>query len=88
MTLRDYFISAIALTVFIVFPAWGLFASWRYLRLTPKERRARCDAACESHAASAIGGAFGVFDKIIRPSVEYQIEAQEKIIKEDEKGGE
>jgi hypothetical protein len=88
MTFHDYYYIGLAIGVFIVLPLWGVFAAWQYLHLTPKERRQRRDAARESHAASAIGGAFGVFDKIIRPSAEYQIEAQEKIVKDDEKGGE
>jgi hypothetical protein len=85
---RDYFFIALAITVFIILPAWGVIALWRYSHLTPQERRKRRDAARSSTAASALGGAFGVLDKVTRPSVEFQVEAQEKIVKEDEKGGE
>jgi hypothetical protein len=88
MTLREYFLIALAVVTFVIFPIWGAVQAWRYLQLSPKERRQRRDAMRESRGAAAMGSAFGVFDKIIRPSIEHQIEAQEKIVKEDEKGGE
>jgi hypothetical protein len=88
MSLHDYYYIALAVGVFLVLPTWGMFELWRYLRLTPKERKQRRDAMRESERAAALGSAFGVFDKIIRPSVEFQVEAEEKIVKEDEKGGE
>jgi hypothetical protein len=88
MTFHDYYYIALAITVFIVLPAWGAIAAWRYLRLTPQEKRKRRDATRESSSAAAISSAFGVLDKIVRPSVEFQVEAQEKIVKDDEKGGE
>lgn len=88
MSFHEYYYIGLAIVVFIVMPAWGAVALWRYSRLSPKERRARREAAYSSQTASALGSAFGVLDKVIRPSAEYQIEAQEKIVKEDEKGGE
>jgi hypothetical protein len=87
MTFHDYYYIALAIGVFIVLPAWGMVALWRYSRLSPKERRQRREAARSSPGAAALGSAFGVLDKVIRPSAEFQIEAQEKIVKEDEKGG-
>jgi hypothetical protein len=88
MTFHDYYYIALAIVAFIVLPAWGMVALWRYSRLSPKERRRRRDAARESHGAAALGSAFGVLDKVIRPSAEFQVEAQEKFVKDDEKGGE
>jgi hypothetical protein len=88
MTFHDYYYIALGILVFIVLPAWGAISLWRYTRLSPKERRDRRDAARSSTGAAMLGGAFGAIDKVIRPSVEYKIEAQEKIVKEDEKGGE
>jgi hypothetical protein len=88
MTLHDYFLIAVAVITFVILPIWGVVQAWRYLQLSPKERRQRRDTMRESRGAAAVGSAFGVFDKIIRPSIEHQIEAQEKIVKEDEKGGE
>jgi hypothetical protein len=88
MTIHDYFLIAMAGVTFVIFPIWGTVQAWRYLQLSPKERRQRRNAMRESRGAAAVGSAFGVFDKIIRPSIEHQIEAQEKIVKEDEKGGE
>jgi hypothetical protein len=88
MTLHDYFLIALAVVTFVIFPIWGVVQAWRYFQLSPKERRQRRDAVRESRGAVAVGSAFGVFDKIIRPSIEHQIEAQEKIVKEDEKDGE
>jgi hypothetical protein len=88
MSLHDYYYIALAIVVFIALPLWGMVALWRYSRLSPMERRVRRRAARESTAASALGSAFGVLDKVIRPGAEFQIEAQEKIVKDDEKGGE
>ena len=88
MSFHDYYYIALAIGVFIVLPTWGIVALWRYSRLSPKQRRARRQAARESTAASALGSAFGVLDKVIRPSAEFQIEAQQKIVRDDEKGGE
>ena len=88
MSFHDYYYIALAIGVFIVLPTWGVIALWRYSRLTTQEKRRRRDAARSSTAATALGGAFGVLDKVIRPGAEFQIEAQEKIVKDDEKGGE
>jgi len=38
--------------------------------------------------SNAIGGAMMDIDKLIRPSVEHQIEAQTPLVKEDEQDGE
>jgi hypothetical protein len=88
MSPRDYFFITLALGMFIVLPIFGAIQLWRYSHLTPQEKRKRRDAMRESSSAAAIGSAFGVLDKIIRPSVEFQAEAQEKIVKEDETGRE
>jgi hypothetical protein len=88
MSFHDYYIIALAIGVFIVLPTCGMVALWRYSRLSPKERRARREAAYSSPSVRAVGSAFGVLDKVIRPSAEFQAEAQEKIVKDDEKGGE
>lgn len=87
MSLHDYSIIALAIGMFIVLPIFGEIQLWRYSRLTPQEKRNRRDAMRESSSAAAIGSAFGVLDKIIRPSVEFQAEAQEKIVKENETDG-
>ena len=73
MTFHDYYYIALAIGVFIVLPLWGAFALWRYSRLTTQEKRQRRDAARSSPAATALGGAFGVLHKVIRPSAEVQI---------------
>ncbi len=88
MTLHQYFLIALAIAIFIALPIWGVIALWMYSRLTTQEKRRRREAQRGSTSAAIIGSTFGVLDKIIRPSVEFQIEAQEKIVKEDEKGGE
>ncbi|MDZ4659248.1 MAG: hypothetical protein SH868_16875 [Bythopirellula sp.] len=88
MTLHQYFLITLAIAIFIALPIWGILALWQYSRLTPQEKRNRRDAQRGSTGAAMIGSAFGVLDKIIRPSVEFQAEAQEKIVKEDEQGRE
>lgn len=88
MTLHQYFLITLAIAIFIALPIWGVIALWRYSRLTPQEKHKRRDAQRGSTSTAMISSTFGVFDKIIRPSAEFQIEAQEKIVKEDEKGGE
>jgi hypothetical protein len=79
MTLHDYFLIAMAVVTFVIFPIWGAVQAWRYLQLSPKERRQRRDAMRESRGAAAVGSAFGVFDKIIRPKIELRVETQEKL---------
>jgi hypothetical protein len=44
MTLHDYFLIALVVVTFVIFPIWGAVQAWRYLQLSPKERRQRRDA--------------------------------------------
>ena len=37
--------------------------------------------------SGAVGAAMTEFDQIVRPSAEYRIQAENPIVKEDEKGG-
>lgn len=88
MSLHDCLIIAVAILFFIVLPIYGLVSLFRYLRLPPAERRRRREQARSSTGGAMIGGAFEAIDKIVRPSVEHRIETEQKIVKEDEKGGE
>ncbi len=43
-TLHQYFLIALAITMFIVLPIWSIIALWQYSRLTPQEKSKRREA--------------------------------------------
>lgn len=85
---REYLLIALAVLMLVVLPLGAMGYAWWYWRLPPAERRRRREAARESTGGAMIGGALTALDQTIRPSAEHTIEAQQKIIKEDENDGE
>lgn len=86
MTLQQIIALIAAVLMFVVLPIWGLYAAWKWLSTDPKDRPERQGGG--GYMSNAIGGAMQGVDKLLRPSVEHQIEAETPIVKEDEQDGE
>ena len=78
MTYQQIFLLVVAAAMFIGLPIFGLYSAWRWLRLDPKERGQR-----EGGGGTMLG-----VEKLTRPSVEHQVEAETPIVKEDQQDGE
>jgi len=81
MTLHSIFLIAVAVILLVVLPIYGVISFGMWLKTTPSDRPAR--------RGGSMGGVFLPLDRLIRPSVEHQIEAQQRIVKKDaDQGGE
>jgi len=86
MTYQQMFLLVVAAAMFIGLPIFGLYAAWQWLRADPKDRAQRKGGG--GYMSNAIGGAMLEIDKLTRPSVEHQIEAERRIVKDDQQDGE
>lgn len=83
MTLHQYFLIAMAVLMFVVVPIFGVASFVRWLNTKPSERPEQRGGGGGLTGALMMG-----VDKLIRPSAEHRIEAENPIVKEDEQDGE
>ena len=74
----------IFLIVLVVMPIWAVVGLWTWLNTKPSERPERRGGG----SGDAVGGMMIGVDKLIRPSAEFRVEAENPVFKEDEEGGE
>ena len=79
MTLQQILAIAATLLVFIGFPLLVGIELWRNRGKKASERR--------SHASTGSAAFLGAMDRIVRPSVEHQIQEENRVVKEDEDVG-
>ena len=74
----------LAIFVFLVVPIWGIASFLKWLKTPISQRSAQ--------RGGSGGGGLGPFmigvDKLIRPSQEFRVEAENPVVKEDEQDGE
>jgi hypothetical protein len=83
MNLQILFLLILAFAVFIIVPIALIMSAVEHFRHKASDRPTGGDGA-----SNFIGGTMGELDRFIRPSVEHQVEAQQRITKpSDNKSG-
>jgi len=83
-TFKLIFLIVLAVVVFVVMPIWAVVGFWTWLNTKPSERPERRGGG----SGGVVGGMMIGVDKLIRPSAEFRVEAENPVVKEDEEGGE